>query len=136
MNVLARRCGEVNATKGQIDNDLLRGGPGRLLCGTMKKATLLVLGVVALLVAACAQPHGAQPLSLPDAVAHPVAGTRHAMNTMVLRRDGPVEGQDLYYFSGRDAGRISVRFISQARSRITVQAVCDGRVRVRPFEYL
>jgi len=58
-------------------------------------------------------------------------GARHAMNTMVLTRDGPAPGQGLYYFSGLEAARISVMFLNHARSRMTLRADCDGRARVR-----
>ena len=58
-------------------------------------------------------------------------GARHAMNTLVLTREGPAPGQGLYYFSGLEAARISVMFLVRARSRMTVVAQCDGRARGR-----
>lgn len=100
----------------------------------MMIARTLVVWFAVSLLSACALNHGDQAAPLPEVTPYPVIGTRHAMNTMVLTQDGPAEGQDLYYVTGRDAGRISVRFISQVRSRISIRAVCDGRARVRPFE--
>lgn len=101
----------------------------------MKVACKTMLIIALSLLSACAPFHGEQPEASPYVVAHPLAGTRHAMNTMVLAVEGPADGQDLYYFTGRNAARISVRFMSQARSRISVAVRCDGRARVRPFGY-
>jgi phosphatidylserine/phosphatidylglycerophosphate/cardiolipin synthase-like enzyme len=103
------------------------------------------LGLALIMLMACAPRHGEAPAPLPTVVPHPVdtadpgapgQGARHAMNYMVLSREGPAEGQDRYYFSGVDAGRISVSFLSRSRAAITAHAICDGRARSRPDEIL
>jgi len=99
---------------------------------TTPRALLLLFALT--VITACASPHGEEPSAPPLVSMYPVTGTRHAMNTMVLTRSAPVDGQDLYYFSGLDAGRISVRFMSHARSRLSIRTLCDGRARSRPFE--
>jgi len=65
-------------------------------------------------------------------MAYPQTGGRHAMNYMVVSRDGLAEGQDRYYFSGLEAGEISVSFLNRARSRMFLSADCDGRGYARP----
>lgn len=93
-----------------------------------------LLVVAVLLLAGCTtRPEGGLVAAAP-VVAHPPAGTRHAMNYLVVSRGGPAEGQDLYYFSGLEAGRISVSFLSQTRGRMFLSVTCDGRVRVRSAE--
>lgn len=98
------------------------------------------LGIALLVLSACAPRHGDAPAPLPQVVPYPEqsgasgsrqAGARHAMNYMVLTREGPAQGQSIYYFSGSDAARISVMFLSQTRDRITARATCDGRARFR-----
>lgn len=93
---------------------------------------ILMTGSV-LLLGACAQGALDAP---PEVTPYPVSrsetsGARHAMNVMVLQRDGPADGQRLVYFSGAEAARISITFMNHARSRMTVSARCDGRARAR-----
>lgn len=89
---------------------------------------LLSLALVAL--AACApvqasRVHTARPAE---------TGWRHAVSYLVLSPEGPAEGQHIAYFSGRQAARMDVSFIATGRGAIRVQALCDGRARVRPSD--
>lgn len=64
-----------------------------------------------------------------EAIQVAAAGDRHAINTVILSRSGPVAGQNRYYFGGVDAARISLDFVVRDRSRMFVAAECDGRAR-------
>lgn len=101
----------------------------------MKTCHAFFLGVVLLSLAACAPVPGQNPALTPSAVTPQVPG-RHAMNYMVLTRGGPAAGQDQYYFSGLDAARISISFLSQTQSRISIRARCDGRAFARPATHI
>ncbi|WP_417599688.1 phospholipase D-like domain-containing protein [Pararhodobacter oceanensis] len=81
--------------------------------------------------AAFTPPANAEPVQ-----AYPQVGGRHAMNYLVVSRAGPAEGQDLYYFTGREAGEISISFLNRARSRMTLRATCDARGYARPSTHL
>lgn len=66
----------------------------------------------------------------------PDVAERHALSYLVIAPQGPAEGQAQAYFRALDATQVSVAFLSHIRSRITVEAQCDGPARARPAGHL
>ena len=124
---MTRQCGEVNwraAGLALADRDPI--------LARMKICRSLLVIWALFLVAACASSPENEPNAL--VTPHPGVGMRHAMNYMVLNQTGPQDGHDQYHFSALDAGRISVSFISQVQSRVSLQAVCDAPAFTRPAQ--
>ena len=96
----------------------------------MNPALRRMLSVALLALAACT------PVQATRDADAPLPGTvwRHAVSYLVLSPEGPADGQHVAYFSGRAAERVDVSFIATGTGAIRVQAVCDGRARVRPSD--